>query len=318
MRAPSYDDIEPLIADSKIDGSTIEVSFRCPVTQTEVPSQGTMRAGRDVSSVAQRSVKRSLSQSLRRAVFSAIRGALGSGLLGRAGQDVARSVLTDATDKMNHTHSSGEKQAALLEAFEQVQSQFVWDAKSSRWVAAEALGAKSEFSSQLASAPVRAKYDRGVLARMLVEIAAADGSVSAEEKDFLAGFVTPDLGSIDQLLAAGSLSSVDLSEVSAGSVRETLLMLAWAAACTDEDLDASEQAKLTDFAAGLGLSSQQATKMRTVAQEHVLNAAFQAAYSDGVDATKKAQVLAVAAAIGVPAEQAQRFEIRFRKAHGLV
>jgi hypothetical protein len=73
-------------------------------------------------------------------------------------------------------------------------------------------------------------------------------NLAQEERDFLANFVPSDFGSIEQLAAQPPLSPVELEETSSGATRESMLMLAWTVALTDEELDANEEAILQRFA----------------------------------------------------------------------
>lgn len=319
MADVTYDSIAPLVHRSSTEGTTLQVSFKCPVSEAEVQSQATLRRGKGVKDVAMSSAKRGLMASLRRSVMGAVRAALGHGLLGRVGQDVARSVLSDADQKVREHFTEDEKQAATVDAFERVKSEFVWDPKGQRFVSAKVTGATpSAFSKQLAEAPVTERYDRGVLARMLVEIANADGRIEPEEIAFLSGFITDDIGTVPDLLAKPPLSGVELSETSTGGVRETLLMLAWAAAMTDEDLAEAEKKKLEDFAQGLALHPDRAESARRAAQSHLLDQAIEAAYARGFDDAKRQEVLQLGANLGMEPDEAERAEIRYRKAHGLV
>lgn len=319
MAEVTYDTIAPLVLRTDTHGTTLKVVFRCPVSEKVVDAQATLRRGAGLKDVAVGSAKRGIMHSLRRSVLGAVRSALGYGLLGRVGQDVARSVLSDVEEKANEHFSEEEKHAAAVEAFERVRSEFVWDPKGQRFVSAMAAGATpSAFSKQLAEAPVVERYDRGVLARMLIEVANADGRIEPEEIAFLSGFVTDDIGSVRDLMKKPPLSGTELSETSTGGVRETLLMLAWAVAMTDEELADAERQKLEAFASGLALHPDRAESARRAAQAHLLEQAIEAAYAQGADDAKRQEILQLGAKLGMAAEEAERAEIRYRKAHGLV
>lgn len=318
MSEVTYEAIAPMIQEASAQGTTYNVTFRCPLSEATVSSQAALRRGAGVKDVAVGSAKKSLMYSLRRSVLGAVRSVLGHGVLGRVGQDVARSMLSDAEQKANEHFTEDEKQAAAVEAFERVKGEFVWDPKGQRFVSAKAAGATpSAFSKQLAEAPVSERYDRGVLARMLVEVANADGRIEPDEINFLSGFITDDVGTVPALLKKPALSSVELSETSTGGVRETLLMLAWAAAMTDEELADAEVRKLEGFAAGLALHPERAESARRAAQAHLLEQAIEAAYARGFDDAKRQEVLQLGANLGMEAEEAERAEIRYRKTHGL-
>src|SRR5690606_20744051 len=160
-------------------------------------------------------------------------------------------------------YSESDKRDAVERAFQAVADRFVWDAQQGRYIAAQAGGdAITDFMRQLQSAPATSRYDRMVAARMLVEIAAADGQLGEEERAFVAGFVTPDLGTVDELWRAPRLSEAELAETSQGAVRETMLMLAWAVAWSDDELAPEEEARLREYASALSIAAPRVTEIQ--------------------------------------------------------
>ena len=252
-------------------------------------------------------------------VAGAVRSALGSGMVGRVGQDMARSVISGAVPSGGASYSDEQRRAAIVRAFESVASQFVWQPSRGGWVAASATGEPIEFSAQLSRAPVAAKYDRGILARMLIEIAAADGQYEAEEMEFIQGFIAPDLGTVEELASRPPLSPIELQETTKGAVRQTMVMVAWAVAFADGAYEAAEGTRIQALAQGLGLSAAQFNEAQSHAQAFVMEQAFQRAYASGrMDPATQAEVHSLAARIGMAPENLQRAEIRYRKRAGLV
>lgn len=320
MAEVNYESIQSLIESAVQDGASMKVTFKCPASGATVESSASIQKGKGVADIAKASAQKNMMYSLRRGVLGMVRSVLGGGMFGRMGQDVARSMLSEADKKAKTLYSEDEKNGAVVSAFEAISSQWVHDAKNNRWVLAKAAGELlSEFDKKLQAAPIKEKYDRAVLARMLVEIANADGNVAEEEKSFLAGFVTPDLGTVDDLLAKPALSAAELGEVSQGAVREVMVMLDWAVAFTDEELAEEETAKIQSHAAGLGIDAAKCDALKGVSQSYLFEQALSRIYSGGqIDAAKKNEVMSFGKNIGMDESAAERAEIRYRKRHGLV
>ena len=316
MQQLDYDAIKPLVAQSAQEGDQLVCTFRCPVSGESVQARAALKHGGLGGEFADRAQKRAV-RGLKWRLASAVRGALGGGILGGAAGDVARSMLGNVGDQ--GSYSDEEKQQATVAAFESVRSHFVWTGGRRGWIAVQAAGdVLTDFAGQLSRAPVSQPYDRTVLTRMLVEIAAADGELAQEEREFLNSFVDPESGSVEQISNGPKLSSAELGECSAGAVRETMLMLAWGVALTDEEVAAAEQSRLGQFAVGLQISEPRANELKVHAQMHLVDQALEPAYSAGQrDEGKRAAALQFAQRIGLPDEQAERVDIRLRKRLGL-
>lgn len=314
----TIENVKPLVASAEQNGATMQCTFRCPTSGATVEASAPIRKGRGIADVAKQSAKRSLMWSVRRGVLGAVRSVLGYGFFGRVGRDIANQLLGDATRKADHMYSEDEKAAAIVDAFSNVSSRFVWDGKKGHWVSVEGAGdVLTEFAKQLSQAPVTEKYDRVVLARILMEIANADGHLAEEEKELLESFITPDLGTFEELAAKSRLSSAELAETSAPA-RETMLMLGWAVALSDEDLADAEQARLDEVAQGLGVDGARAGQMKQHAQLYVLDQAFESAYRNNTTDAAKREVMALAQKLGMDPDTAERAEIRYRKRNGLI
>ena len=314
MTKPNFENIQPLIASQEVKGSSVEVQFHCADSGIDVPATGSISKAEGVKAEAGRSVKKNMWSSLRRAVTRAITDAVGSGAAGRVARDVATKSMSDGQKKSNF--SKAETQDAVVTAFESVQSKFRWDAGDSKWVGLTAPA--TPFAQRLLDAPVKEKFDQGVLARALVELSAADGSVGEEERAFIGDFLDPELGSIDDFLARPALSAVELNETTE-TTRETILMLSWACAMCDEDVADAEIARINELATGLGVTPEQTTELRNHAQQFLFEQALTNVYEGGnrnVDAF--ADAVAVAGKMGVDTETAERFDAGYRRRNGLV
>jgi tellurite resistance protein len=306
-----------MIAQSTPDGSTMRVTFRCPVSGTTVEASAAMQVSDDLASKAKAGAKRGLMWSLRGAVAGAARQAMGGGMAG----SMASGATYGATSKVGSsvTYSDEQKKAAMVQAFESVRNQFAWDAANNRFVSLQAAAeVMTEFAQQLAASPVTTPYDRSVMARMLTEIACADGELGDDERAFLSGFISPEIGSVEQLSQHAPLTVAELSECTHGLGRDTMLMLAWALAFTDQDLAAAEEQRLAELGAGLGIDAARCQQLKVFAQVYAVDNMLGHVYKTGQrDEATYLWVMDFAARIGLDSTEAERADIRYRKRYGL-
>jgi tellurite resistance protein len=320
MASLDYSHIAPLISTQRLQGSRMEVVFQCPVTGQQIPSSATVRQG--MASRAVSSFKRNAIWSLRSSLYGAVRSVLGGGVVGRT----ASGVLSQATYGSNmstQSYSAGDREAAVLEAFGWVQDQFVWDSARGGFVHSSAPSSQpaahepTGFEQAVAAVKLTDRWDRAVLARMLAEIAGADGGIAPEERELFAAFGADEFGSIEALLQRPPLHAGELAETSP-AVRETMLMLAFAVAYSDEHLDAEELVRLQDYARGMQLSQAQLAQASALAQEHVMTQLLEAAYATGrASEQRRAELYQSGSFIGMDQSAIQRLEAQVCKRHGI-
>jgi tellurite resistance protein len=318
MSQISYDTIRSLVVRAEQEGASMHVTFRCPVSGHEVEARAGLRAADSMGNRLVQNAKRSLMWSVRGAITGAVRRAFGHGMAGSMAASATRGAMSSAESSQRFSES--DKQDAVARAFQSVSSQFVWDAPNNRFISAQVAGeVMPDFVKQLGTTPVTTPYDQGVLARMLTEIAVADGHLGDDERAFLSDFVTPDLGTVESLVQAPRLSAAELAETSRGGARDTMLMLAWGVALTDEELSPEEAARLGELAAGLGIAAGRAQELQRFAQLYLLDQALGQVYAGGQrNAEAHAEAMAMAGRLGIDPTEAERADIRFRKRHGLV
>ena len=319
MPQPTHDNIAPLIADLSSSGRSVRVVFRCPVSGDQVNASHAVSGKPAASSQLMNTAKRSMMYSLQRTLSTTIRDVFGYNMVGRMASDVARSaVQTAAQGTSRNTLSAAEQRDAALEAFKTVSSRFVWDNSRGHWISTKAATELlSPFERQLGAHPVSHGYDRTVLARMLVEVARADGRLSNEESSWLTDFIAPDLGSVRDLAARPPLTGPELGETSAGGPRQTMLMVAWTLALTDEHFAEQENAILQHFAKGLRLNTNQAKAARAAAQGYILDQILERMFTwGGHDATARQQLMSLASRLGMSPQEAQIAEARYQRRKG--
>lgn len=313
MSTPTLANVQPLVQHQDIRGRTLQVRFQCPVSGQVVDARFAVPVDNSMGSRVTSQVKRNLMWSLQSAVASAIRSTMGYNIAGRVASDVARSTIGGMQRQASsQALSAREAEHALLQAFVSVQHQFIWDQGRGAWIShAAAQEALSDFERMLAAAPIAHPYDRQVMARMLVEIARGDGHLSSEESSWLTEVITPDLGDIASLATRPPLTPAELGSTSAGPVRQSLLVLAWAMALVDEEMAASEKALLDHFAAGLRTSPADTEACRKAAQTYILDQAMDRMFAwGGHDEYARAQLYGLAQRIGMAVHEAQEAEAR--------
>ncbi|MEM6729988.1 MAG: TerB family tellurite resistance protein [Myxococcota bacterium] len=303
-----FENLEKLVTEVERDGDVLRCTFVCPVSETEFASSAVLVKGEGLSDVTGEAL--SLGNALRDGLSRAVTSAFGTSFLLKRNRDGARKGAAN--------FSQDEQKLGIFRSFQGVSSRFVWHGVERRWISAVARPElATEFSLQLCRAPVENGYDESVTARMLAEVAAADGKLADEERDLLERFVNSDIGTVDDLLDRSALRTPELQEVSVGPVRETMLMMVWALAVIDERLHDSELAILARFARGLEIPPERSDALRGYAAEFAVDRALELAYPAGEkDGLQYASARSLATKLGVTRSEAERMDIRVRKRLG--
>lgn len=314
MQEFTYESIRPLLVEAQQDGHYLSCIFRCPLSNFSIESRAVLQhasIGEDFIGSAQKRATGSAKSSL----VGFLRRIFGGATLGAAA-DTARGAIRD--NDQPDVYSEEATRRAVLEAFHEVLTSFVWDGGAERWISAQA-GADllPEFNQQLAAAPVSDEQDREVLARILVEIAQADGTFATEERAFLESFLGADEGRVDQLAEHPPLSSDELAGCGALPIRETMLMLAWATSLVDGDLHAKEAERIEDFAHMLSVRAARAAELKRYAQIYLVDQALEHAYEEGPGGARRhAEAFALAERLGLDHASIERCDVRLRKRLG--
>ncbi|MBN2798239.1 MAG: hypothetical protein JXX28_03765, partial [Deltaproteobacteria bacterium] len=273
----TFANVSPLIAEKRVVGRTLMVSFRCPVTGQTVPASFNAPMGSQAGQRVKQVAGRTMGYEVRRAMTGVLRSVFGYSPLGRIATSLADEALRQTTHSAMRSAggstglSAAEEKDAAVEAFKSVAAQFVWDAKGARWVGIAAMQElMSPFQRRLTQAPIQHPYDRQVLARMLVEIAASDGHLAEEEQEFFTEFIDPSLGSVESLTQRPPLTAAELAQTSRGASRETMLALAWVLTLADEAYQQAEADKIAHFAQGLAISQAAHAQLLKDAQAFLL------------------------------------------------
>jgi hypothetical protein len=131
-----FEDIEPLLADRRIDGSSVECVFQCPSSGARFEARSHIRSDNSLASRARQSIFRNIVRSLSRGLGRMIRSVFGNNyLVRRLVGDVANDALYGATRSSGLKYSDDEIESAVVDAFGRVQQNFYWDQGAGRWIA---------------------------------------------------------------------------------------------------------------------------------------------------------------------------------------
>ena len=308
--------IEPLIVNLQEQGRSVQVMFQCPLTGNQFSGRASATRDNSLGSKVKKNTQQSLLYAAQRALSQVLRDVFGHNTVGRMASDLTRRTMYSASSQMMNGLTAKEKEQAIVKAFESVRKHFVWDETHMRWISKQAHSETvSDFNKQKQEHSISHPYDIQVLSRMMVEIAMVDGQMDKSEREWLAMLLNPEHGSMEQIAQHPPLSSAELSNTSTGDVRVTMLMITWAVALCDENLDFSEQQRLQVFAQGLQLSSTKEQVARTLAQTYILDNAIQYIYQSslGNGAFNRQQILTLASKIGVPEAQALDIEAKVKR-----
>ncbi|MHC5036980.1 MAG: TerB family tellurite resistance protein [Planctomycetota bacterium] len=323
MNEPTIEQVKTVLTSSEVRGRTMHCTFTCPEKGTAVEASAPVAAKQEgaVKKAVKRSVdraKRGFMWRLRSKIAYAVSNAVGGGMAGQIARDVAYSATPSGGGSSAPSFGKAEKEAAILAAFNKVKHQFVWKEEAGTFISLAGAGAQGgPFMQRLAEAPITGRFEREVMARMLAQLASVDGHFAEEEKTFMASFVAEDLGTIDELLDKGDLNKAELSGVDNPAVRANMLMVGWALAMADEDLDDAEKTLLRELAVDLAVSPEDVNRARSDAQAYVFEQALEQAYEGGKkDPEAFASAVELAQRIGMTLEQAQTADVAFRKRTG--
>jgi hypothetical protein len=207
----NYELIAPLVANVEVSSNHVQVLFQCPVSGDQV--KGSSHISESSGSAMRKEVKRSIWRNIRWSLSRMMYSVFGYGVGGALGSTVV-DAAGSAGSMSGYKPKESEVKGAILEAFRNVSNRWAWDDSTERFVSASVFQElQTEFTVLVQSVQLNKAWDRAVMARMLAEIAAADGKLAEEERELFHSFL-PDQN-LDNLLEKPPLSKADLEESSA-------------------------------------------------------------------------------------------------------
>lgn len=244
----TYDQIAPLIVVEEVEGRQLYLEFALPGSdEVHEVKTSIKRASGAGSKIKRRAVMVARNQA-RRGASRAIRGALGGGMAGRVGYMTFNSAAREV--KPGEGPTGKEIKDSIVMAFEKVKQYFHYNEETEEWEkpgVAPPPPPKSPFEEQIASNPIADPHDKNIFARVMAELAYADGTITPEEAEFFKTIIPPDQPSLDMLAKADPVSKIEATEVTEG-VKATIYMFAWTIALIDLDLDDVEAELLLEYA----------------------------------------------------------------------
>jgi tellurite resistance protein len=297
----TYDMIKPLIAEEAMEGSNMFCKFKVEGDVFEANHSIRMDTS-DTSNKIKGMVKLQMVSRGRSFLMRTLRSIVGGGMLGSTASMVGNEVVRSQTTGANFSVS--DKQDAVVNAFKRIMFNFYFDEDSKSWKIARRL---SEFARRLKQKPIAMGYDKKTLARLLLELAKADGEFNKEEKEFLQDFIDEDTGTFPELLRSPSLSRVELEEINR-EVKENIFMVASAVTFIDKSFDEREKAKLYEVAEMMMISDTIRNELIKHAQDYTIESII---LSQGM--MSRDELYQLADKIGMDRSEAERAQVRFEK-----
>ncbi len=295
----TYEHIKPYILEEKVQGSKVFAKFQ--VDDQIFESTGAIKT--DTSDGKQRvtrMVKNTAIGRLRSTVLQVLRRAVGGGFAGTAISMAGNEVVRQGTDGIKHSRKDREK--AVVAAFEKITTDITYE--GGRWRLATEF---SEFEKLIRRQPLTKAYDKKILARMLVEMARADGTIEKEEKAFFDDFLNEETGQLRDLMRAPAISMVECEEVNK-EARENVFMIVAAVALTDNEFSEEEKQKLDEYSQMFDFRVEKHEELLRYAQDYTIEAYIRANGKMSRD-----EIYAFADKIGMERSEAERTQIRLEK-----
>lgn len=295
----TYESIKPYILEAKVEGSKVTCLFKVESETFEAYSNVKTNT-KDGATRVKKMVTNTAIGRARSMVLRVLRKAVGGGFAGTAVSMAGNEMLRQGTDGLKVT--KGEKEAAIVKAFEKISLELAYE--GGKWRLATEF---SEFEKLIKRSPLTKAYDRKILARMLVEMARADGTIEAEEKAFFDDFLNQETGSLRDLMRAPAISMVECEEVTS-EARENVFMIVAAVALTDNEFADEEQLKLDEYSQMFEFSERKHEELLRYAQDYTIETYIKAKGNMSRD-----EIYAFADKIQMDRGEAERTQIRLEK-----
>lgn len=295
----TYESIKPYILEEKLEGSKVNCKFQVENQVFEAFSNVKSNT-KDGSARVKKMVTNTAIGRARSMVLRVLRKAVGGGFAGTAVSMAGNEVLRQGTDGLKIPKA--DKEAAVVRAFEKISLELAYEA--GKWRLATEF---SEFEKLIKRNPFTKSYDKKILARMLVEMARADGTIEAEEKAFFDNFLTKETGSLRDLMRAPSISMVECEEVTKDA-RENVFMIVAAVALTDNEFADEEQLKLDEYSQMFEFTEKKHEELLRYAQDYTIETYIKAKGNMSRD-----EIYAFADKINMDRGEAERTQIRLEK-----
>lgn len=170
----------------------------------------------------------------------------------------------------------------------------------------------TEFHRIVGDARLTERHDQWVLAKMMAELARADGRIDQSERAIFSAFANSDIGRIDILAREAPIRPDQFRDVTPG-LGEALMLMALAVAYSDNEFHDRERRLLTGYQQGLGISAARQPELELFAAEQVVDSMFEAMWEHGEPEAQHLQSVEQAGRVlGLTAEDVDIAERRVR------
>ncbi|MFK7797352.1 MAG: TerB family tellurite resistance protein [Aureispira sp.] len=295
----TYESIKHYVLEEKVQGSKVHCKFQ--IDNQVFESVGMIKLDTsDGKKRVTRMVKNTAIGRMRSSVLQILRRAVGGGFAGTVVSMTGNEVVRQTTDGIRH--SKADKEQAIVRAFEKITTEITYE--GGRWRLATEF---SEFEKLIRRQPLTKSYDKKILARMLVEMARADGTIEKSEKAFFDDFLTSETGSLRDLMRAPAISVVECEEVNQ-EARENVFMIVAAVALTDNEFADEEKQKLEEYSQMFDFRDDKYEELLRYAQDYTIEMYIRANGNMSRD-----EVYDFADKIGMDRGEAERTQIRLEK-----
>ena len=303
-----YRFIEPLTTSADVRGSAVLCRFTCPVTGRSVSASEEIAAERPERVAGQSAT----------GVFGGLRRSLAAALHGVLGSTEHAEAKAEAIPDNNVDADEAAKRRAVERAFRSVSSLFRWDAAGQRWVAVDAgQDTLTAFERRLTVRPLRDTPDLDLLLRMLLAVDRADGEIDDEEAAFLQPFASAAKAPMIEILSKKEATPEEAASM-APERRESALMVCWANALCDYELNEAEVELLGQFAEALEIAPEVAAQLKRDAQMYLLEKILEEAFQNfSMTIEEEDRVVQVGRTLGLSFRETQNAIKGFRERRGL-
>jgi len=133
----TFESVEPLVVNREFDRNEVACTFECPVTGRQFRGEGTVDREHDMQTRVQTSFVRRMGYRIARFLGDIVHSLTGSRILEEIADSLAHETAEVVEEESGMTFSDEAKRDAVLQAFEEVRNEFVWDAETEQWIARE-------------------------------------------------------------------------------------------------------------------------------------------------------------------------------------
>ena len=252
MHDLEFSSIEHFLKKCTVYDDEISCIFCCPITKEEYLSTAHLKKASQASI--------SFYANLRNSILTAIKN---SARLGHVGIEFFEPLPIG-------DYKKDEICQAIIDAFLD-SGEFFYSKIEQKWISRRAAGTQeSEFEKQIRLFPAIEAIEKSILIRVMVSLANVDGDLSPREMTFLQSFLEKSKDELINILAKNMPERAEFDQIARSPARETILMLAWTIALTDEKIEENERVHLATIAEIMDIPFKRSLELKQFAQFYIL------------------------------------------------